>query len=417
MNAVFKAYLHRLIRKGRLEVETADGTVETFGDATGPVLGVKLLDHAAEWKLMLNPALSLGELYMDGRIIVTKGDLYGLLELGARDLAELEGMFWGKALNKVRMAFRDLHQRNDRRSARRNIAQHYDLNERLYGLFLDSDRQYSCAYFEYPGQSLEDAQTAKKRHIAAKLLPEDGASALDIGCGFGGLGLYLAGVAGARVTGVTLSEEQFAVATSRARQMGLADRVVFRLQDYRDVGETFDRIVSVGMFEHVGASRYDEFFTKVRTLLKDDGVMLLHSIGRNSVPGVTNPWIRKYIFPGGYIPSLSEVLPAIERAGLYVTDVEILRLHYAETLRVWRERFMAHRDEAAKLYDERFCRMWEFYLAGSETSFRVDGHMVMQLQLAKRQEPVPLTRDYIPEREAELRRREAAQSVIRHAAE
>ena len=211
---------------------------------------------------MLNPALSLGELYMDGRIIVTKGDLYGLLELGARDLAELEGQFWGKALNKARMAFRDLHQRNDRRSARRNIAQHYDLNERLYGLFLDSDRQYSCAYFEYPGQSLEDAQTAKKRHIAAKLLPEDGATALDIGCGFGGLGLYLAGVAGARVTGVTLSEEQFAVATNRASQMGLDDRVEFRLQDYRDVSETFDRIVSVGMFEHVGAARYDEFFTQ-----------------------------------------------------------------------------------------------------------------------------------------------------------
>jgi cyclopropane-fatty-acyl-phospholipid synthase len=417
MNAVFKAYLRRLVRKGRLEVETADGTVEIFGDGTGPVLGVKLLDHAAEWKLMLNPALSLGELYMDGRITVTKGDLYSLLELGARDLAELEGRFWGNALNKARMALRDLHQRNDRRRARRNIALHYDLNERLYGLFLDSDRQYSCAYFEYPGQSLEDAQTAKKRHLAAKLLPEDGATALDIGCGFGGLGLYLSGVAGARVTGVTLSEEQFAVATNRARQTGLADRVEFRLQDYRDVSETFDRIVSVGMFEHVGVNRYDEFFTKVRSLLNDDGVMLLHSIGRNGVPGVTNPWIRKYIFPGGYIPSLSEVLPAIERAGLYVTDIEILRLHYAETLRAWRERFMARRDEAARLYDERFCRMWEFYLAGSETSFRVDANMVFQIQLAKRQEVVPLTRDYVPDREAELRRREATHSLIRHAAE
>ena len=219
------------------------------------------------------------------------------------------------------------------------------------------------------------------------------------------------------MTGVTLSEEQYAVATNRARQTSLADRVEFRLQDYRDMGETFDRIVSVGMFEHVGANRYDEFFTKVRDLLKDDGVMLLHSIGRNGVPGVTNPWIRKYIFPGGYIPSLSEVLPAVERAGLYVTDIEILRLHYAETLRAWRERFTARRDEAAKLYDERFCRMWEFYLAGSETSFRVDGHMVVQLQLAKRQESVPLIRDYIAEREAELRRREAAHTLIRHAAE
>jgi cyclopropane-fatty-acyl-phospholipid synthase len=417
MSAAFTAYLRTLVRKGRLEVEAASGAVQTFGDGEGSLLGVKLLDRAAERRLMLNPALALGELYMDGRLVVTKGSLYDLLELGARNLAAWERLPWVKALNKGRLAFRGLHQRNNRRRARRNVASHYDLDERLYGLFLDSDRQYSCAYFEYPGQSLDDAQTAKRRHIAAKLLPKDGATALDIGCGFGGLALYLAGVAGAHVTGVTLSEEQFAVATGRARQGGLADRVEFRLQDYRDVGGTFDRIVSVGMFEHVGVNRYDEFFTKARSLLKDDGVMLLHSIGRNSMPGVTNPWIRKYIFPGGHIPSLSEVLPAVERAGLYVTDIEILRLHYAETLRAWRERFMAKRDEAAKLYDERFCRMWEFYLAGSETSFRVDGNMVMQLQLAKRQAAVPLTRDYILEREAELRRREAARPLIRHAAE
>jgi cyclopropane-fatty-acyl-phospholipid synthase len=416
MGAAFRAYLRRLVRRGRLQVETADRVIETFGDGLGPLLGVKLLDRAAGRRLMLNPALALGELYMDGRLVVTKGGLYDLLELGARNLAELEGQPLGKALSKARKAFRGLQQRNNRRRAKHNVASHYDLDQRLYNLFLDSDRQYSCAYFEYPGQSLDDAQTAKKRHIASKLLPKDGATALDIGCGFGGLGLYLAGVAGARVTGVTLSEEQFAVADNRARETGLADRVEFRLQDYRDVSERFDRIVSVGMFEHVGLNHYDEFFTKVHGLLKDDGVMMLHSIGRTSVPGVTNPWIRKYIFPGGYIPSLSEVLPVIERAGLYVTDIEILRLHYAETLRAWRERFMARWDEAAKLYDERFCRMWEFYLAGSETSFRVDGHMVFQIQLAKRQEVVPLTRDYIAEREAELRRREA-RSVIRHAAE
>jgi cyclopropane-fatty-acyl-phospholipid synthase len=416
MGAALRAYLRRLVRRGRLQVETADDVVETFGDGLGPLLGVKLLDREAERRLMLNPALALGELYMDGRLVVTKGGLYDVLELGARNLAELERQPWAKALNRARKAFRGLEQRNNRRRAKRNVASHYDLDQRLYNLFLDSDRQYSCAYFEYPGQSLDDAQTAKKRHIASKLLPKDGATALDIGCGFGGLGLYLAGVAGARVTGVTLSEEQFAVATDRARETGLADRVEFRLQDYRDVGERFDRIVSVGMFEHVGVNHYDEFFTKVRGLLKDDGVMMLHSIGRNSVPGVTNPWIRKYIFPGGYIPSLSEVLPAIERAGLYVTDIEILRLHYAETLRAWRERFMARRDEAAKLYDERFCRMWEFYLAGSETAFRIDAHMVFQIQLTKRQEVVSLTRDYIQEREAELRRREA-RCVVRHAAE
>jgi cyclopropane-fatty-acyl-phospholipid synthase len=417
MNGAFRVFLRRLVRTGRLEVVTADGNAETFGDGAGPPLGVKILDGAAERRLMLNPALALGELYMDGRLVLTKGGLYDLLALGARNLAGLEGQPWAQALAKARIAIRGLHQRNNRQRAKRNVASHYDLDQRLYNLFLDPDRQYSCAYFEYPGQSLDEAQVAKKRHLASKLLAKDGAKTLDIGCGFGGLGLYLAGVAGADVTGVTLSEEQFAVATARAHETGLADRVEFRLQDYRDVPEKFDRIVSVGMFEHVGVNHYDEFFTKVRSLLKDDGVMLLHSIGRNSVPGVTNAWIRKYIFPGGYIPSLSEVLPAIERAGLFVTDIEILRLHYAETLRAWRERFMARWDEARKLYDERFCRMWEFYLAGSETSFRVDGHMVFQIQLAKRQEVVPLTRDYIPEREAEFRRREAARSLIRHAAE
>jgi cyclopropane-fatty-acyl-phospholipid synthase len=413
----FTAWLGKLVRTGNLEVETADGTTHTFGDGSGQRLGVRLVDRAAELELLMDPALALGELYMEGRLIVTRGSLYDILEVGARNLSELEALPWVKALDKARVAFRSLHQRNDRRRAKTNIARHYDLDARLYDLFLDSDRQYSCAYFEYVDQSLEHAQRAKKRHIAAKLLPNDGMTALDIGCGFGGMALYLAGVVGAKVTGVTLSEEQFAVASDRARQSGFGDRLDFRLQDYRDVPETFDRIVSVGMFEHVGVRGYDEYFQTVRRQLKDDGVMLLHSIGRNSVPGATNPWIRKYIFPGGYIPSLSEVLPAIERSGLYVTDIEILRLHYAETLRVWRERFIENRDEAARLYDERFCRMWEFYLAGSETSFRVDGHMVFQIQIARRQDAVPLTRDYIPEREAELRRREEAQRPLRQAAE
>src|ERR1700751_3462401 len=252
MGAAFRAYLRRLVRRGRLQVETADDVVETFGDGLGPLLGVKLLDREAERRLMLNPALALGELYMDGRVVVTKGGLYDVLELGARNLAELGDQPWAKALAKARIAFRGLHQRNHRRNARRNVAAHYDLDQRLYNLFLDSDRQYSCAYFEYPGQSLDDAQTAKKRHLATKLLPKDGATALDIGCGFGGLGLYLAGVAGARVTGVTLSEEQFAVASDRGRSSGLADCLDFRLQDYRDVRETFGPFVSVGIFEHVG---------------------------------------------------------------------------------------------------------------------------------------------------------------------
>ncbi len=417
MSVSFSALLGKLVRKGCLEVETADGSIHILGDGVGPRLGIRLLDRAAERELLLDPELALGELYMDGRMVVTRGDLYDVLLLGIKNLTEIEVLPWVKAIDKIRVAFRAIHQRNDRKHARINIARHYDLSSKLYDLFLDADRQYSCAYFEYPGQSLDDAQTAKKRHIAAKLLPMDGASALDIGCGFGGMALYLAGVAGAKVTGVTLSKEQFAVATERARLAGLSDRVDIRLQDYRDVEQSFDRIVSVGMFEHVGAPGYDEYFHTARRQLKDDGVMLLHAIGRNSVPGATNPWIRKYIFPGGYIPSLSEVLPAIERAELYVTDIEILRLHYADTLRAWRERFLARRDEAARLYDERFCRMWEFYLAGSETSFRAGEHMVFQIQIAKRQDAVPFRRNYIAEREAELRRREEERPQMRQAAE
>ncbi|MBV8473729.1 MAG: class I SAM-dependent methyltransferase, partial [Hyphomicrobiales bacterium] len=405
-------FLSRLVRYGHLEIRTADGETQIFGDGSGPRLVVKLADRAAERRLSLDPELAFGELFMDGRLDLVEGDLYELVELGARNLAAYKKPGWIKLLQRARIAFRRLHQRNDRVRARRHISQHYDLDQRMYRLFLDSDWQYSCAYFEHPGQSLDEAQLAKKRHLASKLLIDERHSVLDIGCGFGGMALYLAQMAGARATGVTLSQEQLEVATRRAGAAGLADRVDFRLQDYRDVAEQFDRIISVGMFEHVGVNGYDEYFATARRLLKDDGVMLLHAIGRNSVPGATNPWIRKYIFPGGYIPSLSEVLPAVERAGLYVTDIEILRLHYAETLRAWRERFMARWDDAAKLYDERFCRMWEFYLAGSETSFRVDGNMVWQLQLAKRNEVVPLTRDYIAEREAELRHREAARPGV-----
>ncbi len=418
MAKTFATLLGKLVLTGNLEVETADGVRHTFGDGTGPKLGARLTDRAAERELLIDPSFYLGELYMDGRFVVTEGSLYDILELGAKNLAKLEVLPWVKAIERARVLFRSFHQRNDRKRAKQNIARHYDHDIRIYELFLDSDRQYSCAYFEHPGQSLDDAQRAKKRHIAAKLLIDEGDSVLDIGCGFGGMALYLAGVAGAgKATGVTLSEEQIAAAKARAERSGFAERLDFRLHDYRDVEETFDRIVSVGMFEHVGVAGYDEYFRNVRRLLKDDGVMLLHSIGRNSVPGATNAWIRKYIFPGGYIPSLSEVLPAIERAGLYVTDIEILRLHYAETLRAWRERFVANWDEAVKIAGERFCRMWEFYLAGSETSFRVDGHMVFQIQLARRQSAVPITRNYITEREDALRRRETAEPALREAAE
>jgi cyclopropane-fatty-acyl-phospholipid synthase len=417
MGTLLRTFLSTLIKTGHLEVETSDGIVQVFGDRTGPKLAVKITDSAAERALVFDPTLAIGELYMDGRLLLTKGDLYDLLALGERNILAFGAPRWVKLLEDARIATRRFRQRNDRFRARQNIAHHYDLNVKLYDLFLDADRQYSCAYFEHPDATLEEAQLAKKRHIAAKMLVDDGHSVLDIGCGFGGMGLYLANTAGARATGVTLSTEQHQVATKRAIDSGLADRAEFRLQDYRDVTERFDRIVSVGMFEHVGIGGYDEYFQNVARLLKDDGVMLLHAIGRSGKPSATNPWIAKYIFPGGYIPSLSEVFAAIERAGLYVTDTEILRLHYADTLKEWRRRFNAHRDEARALYDERFCRMWEFYLVGSEVSFRVDANMVFQIQLAKRQDVVPMTRDYVAEREARLRKREAQKPALRLAGE
>jgi cyclopropane-fatty-acyl-phospholipid synthase len=292
--------------------------------------------------------------------------------------------------------------------SRRNAAHHYDLSDQLYELFLDRDRQYSCAYFRSPNDDIDTAQQNKKRHIAAKLLLRPGTRVLDIGSGWGGLALYLAGECGADVTGLTLSEEQFKVANRRAAAAGLADRVRFYLRDYREEGGCYDRIVSVGMFEHVGVNQYPVFFGKLRALLAPDGVALLHSIGRMDGPGATNPWLRKYIFPGGYSPALSEVVPHAERARLWITDLEILRLHYAETLRAWRGRFEHNRDRIRALYDERFCRMWEMYLVGCELAFRRGGHLVFQMQLAKAIETVPLTRDYMLDWERARSLRESA---------
>jgi cyclopropane-fatty-acyl-phospholipid synthase len=291
---------------------------------------------------------------------------------------------------------RHLDQYNPAARAQKNVAHHYDLNGRLYSLFLDRDRQYSCAYFPRGDETLEAAQLAKKRHIAAKLcLDRPDLRVLDIGCGWGGLALTLARDHGARVTGITLSREQLTEARARALAEGLEDRVSFELMDYRSVSQQFDRIVSVGMFEHVGVGYYKTFLDTVARALTPNGVALLHSIGRMEGPGATNAWIDKYIFPGGYSPALSEVLPAVERSRLVATDIEILRLHYAQTLRHWRWRFAANRDTIASIYDERFCRMFEFYLSSSELAFRRGGNMVFQIQLAARQDAVPLTRDYL----------------------
>jgi cyclopropane-fatty-acyl-phospholipid synthase len=417
MSLLLRAFLKQVVQQGTLAVETATDARFVVGDGTGNPLAIRFADSGAARQLVLNPALAFGELFTEGRLVVTEGSIYDVLSLASSNLKSREPHGIAGARTSLRTALRYLRQRNSERRAKRNVAHHYDLDGRLYDLFLDPDRQYSCAYFERPGQSLSEAQLAKKRHIAAKLLVEPGQRVLDIGCGWGGLALYLAEHCGADVTGVTLSEEQLGIASGRAQERGLGSRAEFRLQDYRAVSETFDRIVSVGMFEHVGVGYYGAYFDKAAELLADDGVMLLHSIGRMDGPGACNPWIEKYIFPGGYSPALSEVLPAIERAGLCVTDIEILRLHYAETLRAWRERFLARREEAKALYDERFCRMWEFYLAACECAFRHCGLMVFQIQLAKRQDAVPLTRDYIAAREAALEARDAPRASVSIAAE
>ena len=406
MERLLVLFLRRFIRHGSLKVTTAAGKTYAFGDGSGATVAVRFTTAAAERAVLFDPELKLGEAYMDGTFVVERGSIADVLAV----LFRQPGIDLPAALSPpklVRYLLRRLHQFNSRFRARRNVAHHYDLDGRLYALFLDADQQYSCAYFESPDASLDDAQLAKKRHLAAKLLVKPGATVLDIGCGWGGLALYLAETCGARVTGITLSEEQHQRAKERAAERGREKDAVFRLLDYRDVDSRFDRIVSVGMFEHVGVGFYKSYFGKCAQILQDDGVMLLHSIGRKSPPSATNPWLAKYIFPGGYIPALSEVVPVIERAGLIVTDVEVLQLHYAETLKAWRERFLAHRDEVVRLYDQRFVRMWEFYLASSEMAFRECDMVVFQIQLTKRKGVTPATRDYIVREEARLRTLEA----------
>jgi cyclopropane-fatty-acyl-phospholipid synthase len=410
VDRLLSIFLSRFIHNGSLTVTTAAGNVYTFGDGSGAPVSVRLANATAQRAVLLDPELRLGEAYMDGSLVVERGSIADLLEILFRQ-ERIAAPTWALPPRAIRHSFRRVQQFNPRSRSRRNVAHHYDLDGRLYQLFLDADQQYSCAYFESERQSLDDAQLAKRRHLAAKLRVAPGATVLDIGCGWGGLALYLAETAKARVTGITLSKEQHARATERALERGQAQQASFRLEDYRDVGGRFDRIVSVGMFEHVGVGFYDTYFRKCAQLLADDGVFLLHTIGRSSSPAVTNPWIAKYIFPGGYIPALSEVLPAIERARLVVTDVEILQLHYAETLKAWRARFLAHREEAERLYDERFVRMWEFYLASSEMAFRESDMVVFQIQMAKRKGVIPQTRDYIGQEEARLRAIEAGYSA------
>ena len=387
--------LAQIIRIGRLCVIDAAGRRHVFEGGPGPSACVRLHDPALHWKLLLRPRLSVPEAYMAGTLTIEEGTLYDFIEvLVANDAGQPDARILRLGQTAGRLV-RRAYQYNPVPRARRNVAHHYDLSDQLYELFLDRDRQYSCAYFSSPGDDLDTAQRNKKRHIASKLLLAPGQKVLDIGSGWGGLALYLAQECDVEVTGLTLSEEQHKVATRRAAQAGLADRVRFYLRDYREETGRYDRIVSVGMFEHVGLNQYPTFFRTLSRLLEPDGVALLHSIGRKDGPGTTNPWLRKYIFPGGYSPALSEVVPEVERARLWITDIEILRLHYAETLRAWRGRFEQNRDRIRALYDERFCRMWEMYLVGAELAFRRDCSLVFQMQMAKAVDTVPLTRDYM----------------------
>ncbi|MBB5692221.1 cyclopropane-fatty-acyl-phospholipid synthase [Roseomonas pecuniae] len=388
----------RLIRQGRLTLRHPDGTRRVIGgSAPGPEAALAINTPEAARRLVWNPSLGFGEGYMDGGIEPIDGStIYDVLDLMLLNLATGGSHPAMKLGEGLRWAGRRLRDLNTAGRSRRNVAHHYDLNGTLYSLFLDADRQYSCAYFPTGGETLEEAQVLKKRHIASKLkLDRPGLEVLDIGSGWGGLAIILARDHGARVTGLTLSEEQLAESRARAEAAGLSDRVRFELMDYRDWTRPMDRIVSVGMFEHVGINHYTAFFRTVRDALKEDGVALVHAIGQSEGPTTTNPWLTKYIFPGGYSPALSEVVPAVEKAGLWITDIEILRLHYAMTIAHWRARFAANRNAIKALYDERFCRMFEFYLAASELCFRRWGHMNWQVQLTRRVDALPLTRDYM----------------------
>jgi len=399
VKALLDAILSRLVAAGRLTVRFPDGSVRTYGARPGPEAGFVLRSAAAVRGLVANPGLAFGERYMDATLAPLGCDIHDVLALLFLNM-EHGSHPVGALVNLARTAGRRVSQFNPAARARRNVAHHYDLNGALYSLFLDEDRQYSCAYFERGDETLEQAQLAKKRHVAKKLLLRPGLEVLDIGCGWGGMAITLAQEHGVRVTGITLSEEQLGVARARAQAAGLSDRVRFELADYRGLDRRFDRIVSVGMFEHVGVGHFGEFFGVVRRCLAEDGVALVHAIGRSDGPGATNPWLAKYIFPGGYSPALSEVFAAVERSELYGTDCEILRLHYAETLRHWRTRFAHNRARIAALHDERFCRMFEAYMSGSEAAFRRLGVFVWQMQLTRSVDAVPLTRDYMAQRRA-----------------
>jgi cyclopropane-fatty-acyl-phospholipid synthase len=394
----------KLLTTGSITLLRPGKAPETFGKGGGKHLTVRFTDGKVAWDIATNPRLRLGEAYMDGRLVIEDGTILDLLELivGANRWEDKGA--GRKAMRKGKKRFAKLFKRNNPLRARRNVAHHYDLKDELYELFLDEDKQYSCAYFTDPNNSLEQAQADKKAHIAAKLALEPGMRVLDIGCGWGGMALYLHKVAGVDVLGVTLSEHQLKIARQRAAAAGVSEHVKFELIDYRHLDETFDRIVSVGMFEHVGAKHYDEFFEQCRQLLKPDGAMLLHTIGKlGRVSDGPDPFTDKYIFPGYHLPSLSQMTDASEKAHLIASDVENLRLHYAYTLRHWLTRATKARAEIEKMYDERFFRMWEFYLAGGIVMFESGAACNYQVQYIRDRNALPITRDYMIETERRYR--------------
>ena len=396
------------VRVGTLKVIDADGNTHVFGGSPGPSATMRLTDRSLYTKLFLNPELHAGEAYMDGRMSFVEGStLRDFLTLFSVNRLSLGSYPLQKVLRRVSRALKRFQQANKVGEAQANVAHHYDLGNDFYRLFLDEGMQYSCAYFTDPGETLEQAQRNKLRLIATKLRLQPGLKVLDIGSGWGDLALYLAAMEEVDVTGVTLSTEQHALSNEKARAAGLAHRVRFELLDYRSMQGRFDRIVSVGMFEHVGVHHYPEFFAQVNALMKDDGLMLLHSIGHMSPPGTASPWLRKYIFPGAYSPALSEVFPVVEQASLWVTDLEFLRVHYADTLREWHRRFEANRAQIAAMYDERFCRMWEFYLISAEMMFRTGSQLVFHMQLARRRDAAPVVRDYVTDTQRRYRELEA----------
>ena len=405
--ALIDRFLAAQIRHGQLSVTYADGKTRSFGtpDPRFRDVAIRFTDAATPGRIVRHPSLGAAEAFMDGRLVIDRGDIRDLVtllkgnnpwEAGGAEKPALPIRLAGQVIHRVDRI-------NMQRRSKRNVAHHYDLSDRLYDLFLDADRQYSCAYFTDPDNSLERAQADKKAHIAAKLLLRPGMKVLDIGCGWGGMALFLHQKTGAEVLGVTLSEEQLKVARRRAQDAGVADKVRFELIDYRDVTGQFDRIVSVGMFEHVGPPHYGQFFRKCRDLLADDGVMLLHTIGRMGGPGVTDTFTTKYIFPGGYNPALSEIVRGYEGTRRFPTDVEVFRVHYAMTIDHWYDRTVAARDQIVALYDQRFYNMWTFYLAGAAAAFRSGGMCNYQIQLSKSRLTVPLTRDYIEADERRLR--------------